>query len=139
MKAKGREIRKGAGEGAAFAFVALLLIACAFAFSHSLESVKWYVDDKDPQSYAGIVLLMVAIQLIFFFAGGLKLQPDLKGAAAGVACFLLAAAVFVVLPQELSLNFWFFRCFVRLFAHPLFHGVMEFIKNIAPVSPRWGC
>ena len=106
------------GEGIAFALVLLALLATAFAFRDSLSSVKWLVDDKDPQSYAGVVFLMLAVQLIFFFSGKLGPKPDAVGAGIGIACYLVAGAVLIWLPGELSLNFWLFR--LDLLALPLF-------------------
>ncbi len=102
-------MKRETGEGVAFALAVIVLLACAVASYHSLGGVKWFIDDKDPQSYVAVVLLMVAFQLIFFFVGEMRPRPDAHGAAAALALYALAAAVFAFLPLEMSLGFWYVR------------------------------
>jgi len=97
------------GEGISFALAVVVLLATAAAFSYSLQSAEWSIDDKNPQSYAGVVLLMLALQLLFFFAAELRVAQDLAGAASGILLYLAAAAVILYLPFEMSLGFWYMR------------------------------
>lgn len=92
------------------AFLPLLIIAAtALAFLPSLGLARWFLDDKDASSFAGVVLLMVILQLIFFFAKESQPSRDWRGWAAALVFFLLGASIFLFLPFELSLGFWYFR------------------------------
>lgn len=96
-------------EDAAIFLLILVMAAAALAFLPSLSLTKWFIDDKDPSSFAGMVLLMILPQLIFFFTKEAKPSPGWRGWAAALAFFALAASILLFLPFELSIGFWYFR------------------------------
>ncbi len=103
-------MKKEAPRGDAAAFLLIFVIAAAaLALLPSLFLTKWFIDDKDPSSFAGIVLLMALLQLVFFFTKEATPSIDWRGWAAALVLFALGASVLLFLPFELSLGFWYFR------------------------------
>ena len=88
--------------------LAILLLATTIAFYSSINQTKWYLDDKDLLSYVGVVLLMLALQVVFFNTK-LEAKPDSIGFAIAFLFYIAAAAVFIYAPASMSLNFWFYR------------------------------
>lgn len=99
-----------AEEGRATELLLLLTaaLAAAIAFYPSLALTEWGLDDADPLSYAAVVPLMLAIQIVFFDAGAVA-RPDWKGVLAATLLFLASAAVMLLAPSAFSLGFWFYR------------------------------
>lgn len=102
-------MKKEAPQGPVFLLIVILILAAVLAFLPSLSLTKWFIDDKDASSFSGVVLLMALLQFIFFFTGSAKPARDWRGWAAAAAFFILAASVFIFLPPELSLGFWYLR------------------------------
>ena len=107
-----------------FLLLAALLAASFIAFYPSLIGTKPYLDDSDPFSYVGVVLLMLAVQVVFF-SFKLKPSPDIDGFAASIAFYLSSFGVFVFLPALLSLGFWSYR--MDLLAFALFFAGSSFL------------
>ena len=95
--------------------LAVLLIALVLAFYSSIAQTRWYLDDKDPLSYVGVVMLMLALQIAFFNIR-LEAKPDLPGFAVAAFLYATAAAVLIYAPAHMSLAFWFYRMDLLAFA-----------------------
>ena len=99
---------KHSGAPAVFLLLSIALLT-AIVFSTSLLNLRWFLDDKDPSSFIAVVLLMLVVQLVFFYKDEVEPAPDVAGYVAAAVLFLLGAAIFLLLPDLMSIRFWHLR------------------------------
>lgn len=89
-----------------FFFIALILLV---SFSPSITNINFYLDDRDPSTYVGIVIFMLFIQLLFFPKPDLHPSKCPLNIVLGSIFLLSSILILMFLPEIFSLNFWYLR------------------------------
>jgi exosortase len=98
MKRMARKNKKEGGEDWKFAGFSLLLLVCftLLVYNKTFSSMKLYIDDKDPYSYAGVIPPMFIIMLLFFYRKDLEVDRNTRKFLLSLPFFAVSAALLFI-------------------------------------------